>query len=132
MSTRLIRAGLAMSSVLTASIIIGGMSVFVGGVLYRWLAEIAPPAVALACVIAGAVLLAALVLLLGHFVVRRAFGPSAAKLTNADSPDRLIAAGVLRLAEGSPVQLVAMALGVGFALGLSPRLRRVVYRSLVG
>lgn len=131
MNLRLVSASVAVLSILVASIIVGGMAVVVGGLLYRWLAEIAPPAFALVCLIAGALLLAALVVLLGQLVLQHAVWPAEKRPAGSQTPDQMIAAELVRLANGNPTKLIAAALGVGFAFGFSPRLRETVYRTLV-
>lgn len=132
MNQRLVRATLAISSVLIASIVVGGIMVFAGGLLYRWLAEAASPLIALSVLIASALLLGALVVLLGQVALQRAMAPSREEIKESRTAEEVIAGELVRLANGSPTKLLLASLGVGFALGLSPRLRRAVYHSLAG
>ncbi|MGE4063235.1 MAG: hypothetical protein AB7E79_07680 [Rhodospirillaceae bacterium] len=131
MNSRLVRVALAVSSILIASIVVGGMMVLVGDLLYLWLSEIASPAIALCVLIASALTLSVLFILLGQMALQRAIVPSLKASAAARSPDQLIAGELVRLANGNPTKLLFASLGVGFALGLSPRLRRVVYQTLV-
>lgn len=130
MNTRMIRASLAITSVLIASILIGGTMVFAGGLLYRWLADLTSPGVALGCLVTTALLLGGVVVLLGQLAFQHAVLPASFKRESSRSPDQLIATELVRFADGSPLKLLAASLGVGFALGLSPRLRRAVYQAL--
>lgn len=130
MNTRMIRASLAISSVLIASILIGSTMIFAGGLFYRWLVDVASPAVALGCLIIAALLAGAAVVMLGQLALQRAVFPARLNGGASRSPDQMIATELVRLADGSPVKLLAASLGVGFALGLSPRLRRAVYQAL--
>lgn len=131
MNQRLVRATLAVSSVLIASIVIGGIMVFVGGLLYRWLAETASPLVALSVLMASALLLGALVVLLGQVALQRAMAPSRDETKECRTAEEVIVGELVRLANGNPTKLLLASLGVGFALGVSPRLRRAVYETLV-
>ena len=130
MNARLARTTIAIVSVLTASIVIGGMVVFVGGLAYRWLADAASPALALTCLISGSVIVGALILFLGQLALRQALQWSGG--SQPRTPEQMIVGELLKVVDGNPTKLVLASLGVGFAFGLSPRLRRVVYRTFVG
>jgi len=130
MNTRLVGAMLAVSSVLIAGVVTGSIIVVVGGLLYRWLAVVASPGIALSCVIFGALLLSALVVLLGHAILKRAFRLPSEDAVMGRSPAQILATELIPLVVGTPARLIAVSLGVGFALGFSPRLRRALFRSL--
>jgi hypothetical protein len=130
-NARLVRATLAVASVMTASIVVGGAIVMAGGLLYRRLAEIASPGLALSSILAGALLIGGLAVLLGHLALRRSLRPSFKQASIPSTPDQMIAGELVNLLGGHPVKLLAASLGIGFVLGASPRLRRAVYRSLV-
>jgi hypothetical protein len=130
MNVRLLRGTIAIASVLVASIAIGGMAVFVGGLLYGALVEAGFPNLAIVCLIIGSLLFGGCAILVGQIALQRAMlWPPATK--SAGAPEDFIATELASLVEGHPIKLVAASLGLGFVLGLSPRLRRAVYRSLV-
>jgi len=131
MDTRLLRVALAVLSILIASIVVGGMLVFLGMLLYRTLAEAGSPGLAVACLVVGSCLVGALVVILGHWSFQRALELPRASDMPAGTPEQMIAVELARLIGSSPTKLVVASLGVGFALGLSPRLRRAIYRSFM-
>jgi hypothetical protein len=49
----------------------------------------------------------------------------------SSSPEHMIASELVRLTDGQPTKLAVASFGIGIALGLSPRLRRVLFRSFV-
>jgi hypothetical protein len=131
MNTRLLRVTLAASSVLIASIVVGRTMVFVCILFYNFLTQVVPLAVALPCLIAGALILGSLVVLLGQVALSPVVSPSPQYSASPRAPDQIIAGELGRLLHGGPTKLIATSLGVGVALGLSPRLRRRVYRALI-
>jgi hypothetical protein len=131
MNSRLLRAGIAIASILVASIVVGGTLVFLGLLLYRALADAGSPGLAVACLVVGACLVGAVILLVGHLTLQRALQLSRPLGASTGSPEQMIASELARLIDGQPTKLVLVSLGVGFVLGLSPRMRRAVYRSFV-
>ncbi len=131
MNPRLLRVGIALASLLIASIVIGGMMVFLGMLLYRTLAEAGAPGLAVTCVVVGACLVGALVVIIGYWSLQRALQWPRATDIPAGTPEQMIVAELGHLIGGNPTKIVFASLGIGFVLGLSPRLRRAVYRSLV-
>jgi hypothetical protein len=129
MNARLVRTSLAIASVLIASIVVGGMLVFMGGLLYRWLADAASPGLAAACLVGGSLVIGALIVVLGQVALRQATQWSHSRPPH--TPEQMIVGELMKVVDTNPNKLVLASLGVGFALGLSPRLRRTVYRALV-
>jgi hypothetical protein len=129
MNARLARTTLAVASVLVASIVVGGTIVFLGGLAYRWIADAGSPTLAVTCLVAGSLIVSALIVFLGQFALREAFQWSQSR--SAQTPEHMIVGELMRALDANPTKLVMASLGVGLALGLSPRLRRMVYRSLV-
>jgi uncharacterized membrane protein len=130
MNARLARTAFAIASVLVASIVVGGMIVFVGALAYRWISDAGFPALAVTCLVAGSLIVGALIALLGQLALREAFQRSQTRSTQ--TPEHMIVGELMKAVDANPTKLVMASLGVGLALGLSPRLRRMVYRSLVG
>jgi hypothetical protein len=132
MNARMLRIGAAIAAVLVASIVIGGTLVFVGVAIYRALADAGSPGLAATCLIVGALLVGTVLLLVGHITLRQAFQwPRSANMPDG-GPEQMLARELARLLEGQPTKLVFASLGVGFVLGLSPRMRRAVFRTFVG
>lgn len=131
MNGRFVRATLAIVSILTASIVLGGTMVFTGGILYRWLMDAMPSGLALTVLGVAALAVVTLVIWLGQIAMRDAFRRATVSERTGQDPDQLIIMEALKVLNANPGKLVLASLGVGFALGLSPRLRRTVYRSFV-
>lgn len=130
MNSRLPRLALAVCSVLVASIVVGAAIVFAGTIFHRWLTETTSPTLALSIVLVGALMLGGLVLWLGQIAFRRVLRPSSKVVPPIQPGDQVLVGELVRLAGGSPVKIIATSLGLGFVLGVSPRLRRAVYRAL--
>jgi len=129
MNNRLLRTTLAVTSALTASVVIGGTIVFIGSLAYRWVADTSSPAFAMACLVGGTLIVSGLVVAVGQLCLRQAvhlFPPHPSK-----TPEQMVVGELIKTLDANPTKLVAIALGVGFALGLSPRLRRMVYRLFI-
>jgi len=130
MNARLARTTLAIASVVIASIVIGGTIVLVGDLAYRWLAAAASPGVALICLVSGSLGVSGVIFFLGQYALRQAIRRPHTDASLA--PEQMIVGELIKAANANPGKLVIASLGVGFALGLSPRLRRVVYRTIIG
>lgn len=125
---RLIRTTFAVVSILIASIVVGGMIVFLGALFYRWLADSGSPTLAVLFLAIGSLIVGALIALAGLMALRQAL--QWPKSDRGRTPQQTLAELLLGVAEADPSKLVLASLGLGFALGVSRRLRRIIYRSL--
>jgi hypothetical protein len=132
MTPLMARAGVAAASTLVASIVIGGMIVFAGSLGYPALADATSPGLAVSVLVAGAAGVGGLIVLAGQLILRRTKPEGRAGSRSHITPELLIMNELTKAISGSPTKLVATSLAIGFVLGLSPRLRRIVYKSLVG
>ena len=110
--------------VLSLTIAAAGMiaaAVFLGVALYSWLAMFFSPAIAALLCAGAAVLFALIVLLFGSLLARRRKKDDAAVLLGA-----LLGEEVRGLTEASTAKRLLIALAAGFAVGLSPRLRKII------
>jgi len=128
-NNRLLRTTLAVTSALTASVVIGGTIVFIGSLAYRWVADMSSPALAMACLVGGSLIISGLAVAIGQLFLRQAVHLFPAHPLK--TPEQMVVGELIKTLDANPTRFVAVALGVGFALGLSPRLRRMVYRSFI-
>ena len=131
MNQRLIRGALAIMSIMVASIVVGGMFVFVGGLSYEWLTTEASPGIALGVIIVSSAIVSAIIVALAHAALRSSLRLPSDVSAGIENPGQFLSCELLKLAQNSPTKLILAALGVGFVLGSSPRLRRSIYRTLV-
>jgi hypothetical protein len=131
MNARFSRIGTAIASILIASIVAGGTILFLGALMYRSLVDSGSPRLALTFLVISACGVGALAVFIGQSALRRALQWRQPESRSADIPTQVIAGELARLINNQPVTLVFASLGVGFILGLSPRIRRTVYRSLI-
>lgn len=139
MQDRLSRLAIAVACALVAALLALGAVGLLGAALYlALLPEVSPP-LAAAITAAAALLLAALVLLIGRIVAGRRPSGGARSGIGDDVAGRMGAMGLLgqdlgieagALAKAHAGKAILAALVAGFAVGVSPRLRRSLWRLL--
>lgn len=128
MNQRFFRVTIAIISILVAGILVSGAFLFAGSYLHQWLIGITSPGVAFTLVLVVALIAGAACLFGGQAIFRSTFQPAN---TTPRNVDELLVGELLKVVDGNSTKLVMAALGVGFAMGLSPRLRRSIYRMVV-
>lgn len=139
MQDRLSRLAIAFVCILVAALLAASALGLLGAALYLELLTLVVPPVAAALTAAAALLLAFLVLLVGRAVNGRRAGSPSRTGRGAGMAAPLGAAGLLGEEVGQAAgaftrahadKAIVAALVAGFALGLSPRLRRSLWRLL--
>lgn len=129
-NSRLVRVAFAVATVLIASIVVGAALTYSGAMLHLWLTSVTSPTITLICVIVSALIVGALLLVIGQVTLRRTLNSPVKQLSTTSPVEQMIAEAVVRLTGGGPIKLIATSVSLGFVLGVSPRLRGAVYRIL--